>query len=708
MVNAMGRQLFPMIEAMSSLDFPSRIEGDPFRYTSRVRFTAATMVLLALATAMPSAAQERDVVDYDIEVALDPATHELEGSMSVRWRNTGGAATSEIWLHLYLNAFAGSETTLMRELEAGTLRSTEAIEREWGWTRITALRLPDGTDLSSSLRFERPDDGNEADFSAARVELPREVPPGESVTLEIDFEARLPRVVARTGFAGDFYMIGQWFPKIAVFEGERGWNCHQYHLTSEFFADFGSYRVRMTIPRGWVLGATGEQVSRAPVGTDDRVEFRAVDVHDFAWMTAPPELMAVVETDFEPGRDLPPEWLERAGARLDLGAAELELPPMKIRLLVPRSQESLAPRMLRAARLAIAWFGLHLGPYPQPQLTVVSPPPGAEEAGGMEYPTLITTGASRLSAFPPMSWSNAIEAVTVHEFGHQYFQGLLASDEAERAWLDEGLTTWAENRCIGDIIADRLAPEIRFAPTWGVERLWLSFEDPPVTVDRRAWDFRRLMDYFLASYTKSAVAVRTLEGLLGEERVARAMRAYFSTHRYRHPTGDDFQRALEEATGEELEWFFAAAIRGDATADWAVLAVRQREVGSTKGLEWRDGEWFELDETDEGNGETDQGSWAVDVEIGRLGDLIGPVEVELEWADGRRERRVWDSVQRWVRWSEASDQRLARVTVDPDGRWALETRRADNYWRDEATGSGPLWWVGGALRMVGLLTVPWS
>ncbi len=668
------------------------------------------MCLILAVSAIPTIAQERDVVDYDIEVALDPETHILDATQTIRWRNTSGVATSEIWFHLYLNAFANSETTFASELGRDFLGVWRGIGDEWGWTRVTGLTLADGTDLLPDWTFERPDDGNEADFSVARVGLPREILPGESVTLEMAFEARLPRVVARTGFAGDFYMIGQWFPKAAVFEGEDGWNCHQFHVASEFFADFGSYRVRMTIPRGWVIGATGEQISREPVATEDLVEFRAVDVHDFAWATAPPELMTVVEADFEPGRDVPLEWLERAGALLGVGAADLELPPMSIRLLVPRSQEVLIPRMLRAARLGIAWFGLYLGPYPQPQLTVVSPPPGALEAGGMEYPMLITTGASRLDAVPPVSWRTDIEVVTVHEIGHQYFQGLLASNEAERAWLDEGLTTWGENRCLGDIIADGLVPEIRFAPTWGKERLWLSVEDLPITVDRRAWDYRRLVDYYLASYTKSAVAVRTLEGLVGEERMMRAMRAYFDTYRYRHPTGVDFQTALEAATGEELEWFFSAAIRGDATADWAVLAVRHREAETVEGVMWRDGEWIEIEvgDEDEDGPDPDEGPWEVDVEIGRLGDLVGPVEVELVWADGGRERRAWDGVERWVRWSETSDHRLESVIVDPDGTWALETRRADNYWRDEPAKSDPLWWFGGGLRLISLLMAPWN
>jgi len=663
---------------------------------------------MLLVLVMPTEAQDRDVVDYDIDVRLDAETHTLDGAQTIRWRNTTGVATSEIWLHLYLNGFASSETTFVLELRRDALSAFREIEREWGWSRVTRLTLGDGTDLMPGMTFERPDDGNESDFSVVRVALPREVLPGESVTLEMAFEARLPRVVARTGFAGEFHMVGQWFPKVAVFEGDDGWNCHQFHAAGEFFADFGSYRVRMTIPRGWVIGATGEQISREPVATADVVEFHAFDVHDFAWATAPPELMAVVEAEFEPGRDVPPEWLERAAALLDLGAADLELPPMSIRLLVPRSQEVLAPRMLRAARLGLAWLGLSLGPYPQPGMTIVSPPPGALEAGGMEYPMLITTGASRLDALPPMSWRKDIEAVTVHELGHQYFQGLIASNEAERAWLDEGLTTWAENRCIEDIVTDGLVPEMRFAGTWGLERVWLSFEDPPITVDRRAWDYRRLTDYFLASYTKCAVAVRTLEGLVGEGRMMRAMRSYVETYRYRHPTGRDFQSALEAATGDDLGWFFDAAIRGDAIADWAVLAVRHRKIEPAEGFAWRGGEWIELGDASGDDAAAEEGPWEIDVEIGRLGDLVGPVEVEMVWADGGRERRTWDSVDRWVRWSQESDRRLERVIVDPDVTWALETHRADNYWCDASVGPDPLWWLGGGLRLLGLLTVPWS
>ena len=123
---------------------------------------------------------------------------------------------------------------------------------------------------------------------------------------------------------------------------------------------------------------------------------------------------------------------------------------------------------------------------------------------------------------------------------------------------------------------------------------------------------------------------------------------------------------------------------------------------------WRDGEWIEIEIDDEDDPRIDGGPWRIDIEIGRLGDLVGPVDVEFLWADDVRERRTWDGTDRWVRWTEGSDHRLDQVVVDPDGTWALETRRADNYWRDEPAGSDPLWWFGGCLRLIGLLMAPLS
>jgi hypothetical protein len=638
--------------------------------------------------------------NYVIDVALDPSTHRLEGSERIRWTNTAEVPTDELYFHLYLNAFAGSETTFMREVAESPLRWFSGSAGDRGWTRITSIELGDGLDLLPALEFVRPDDGNPHDFTVARVALPREIRPGEVIELDVEFEARLPWIAARTGHTGDFHLVAQWFPKLGVFEGEAGWNCHQFHATSEFFADFGSYEVTMTIPEGWVLGATGVEMGRVPAANGRQsVTHLAQRVHDFAWCTAPPELMEVVESDFDPGRDVPMAWLERARSLLGMSPADLELPPMQIRLLVPRTQRSLADRMVRAARLSIAWYGLRFGAYPYPWLTVVSPPRGAEAAGGMEYPNFITTGTGNLVAFPPFSRSPGIEAVTVHEFGHQYFQGMLASNESEEAWLDEGVTSYTEVECMTAIASDGVVPEIRMTDFWGGERLALAFPQVPMTAARKPWEHRRRWVYYLASYQKSAVAMKTVEGLIGPEAMARGLRLYVERFAFSHPTGLDLEAVLGEVSGEDLGWFFDQAIRGDQTPDWAVTSVRHREPEAVDGLAWRDGEWREISPEDE---ISPGDRWLVEVEVARLGEFIGPVDVELTWEDGSSERRRWNSESRWVKWRLGSSQRLVQVVVDPEGVWALESRRADNYWREErARPDHPLWWVRDLLDLAG-------
>jgi hypothetical protein len=657
-------------------------------------------IVVAVMTAPAAAA---DVVDYSIEVVLDPDVHRLQGVERVRWTNTTAVATDELFFHLYLNAFASSETTFMRELVGSSLHGSVADSGDWGWIRIDRLIFDDGTDLVSEIEFVRPDDGNPKDFSAARVKLPREVQPGDAIEIEISFEAQLPWIIARTGYVGDFHLVGQWFPKIAVFEGEAGWNRHQFHASSEFYADFGDYRVAITIPEGWVLGATGVEIERGPAeGGRQTAVFRALRVHDFAWCAAPSELMEVIESDFEPGRDVPMVWLDRARSLLGLSAAELELPPMRLKLIVPRAQLELAPRMVRAARLAVAWFGLRFGVYPYPQLTIVSPPDGAEEAGGMEYPTFITTGASSRLIYPPFSWTGRIEAVTFHEFGHQYFQGMLASNEFERGWLDEGVTTYAEVECMTDVVADGLVPGVLPRSSWESERLHLAVAGVPLTIARKAWEYRRRWHYYLASYSKMGVALRTVEGLIGAEAMARGLRAYVERFAFEHPTGQDLAQVLGEAAGEDLDWFFDQAVYGDAEPDWAVLSVLHRKPRAAAGLVWNGASWGAERDVDDSRDDAAGEGWVVEVELGRVGEFIGPVEVELTWADGRSERRVWDSHDRWVRWRIDGSQRLDQVIVDPDVTWAIETRRADNYWRDRpARTDHPLWWIRGMLGLAG-------
>jgi hypothetical protein len=321
------------------------------------------------------------VVDYRIQARLDREKKQVSGRERITWRNTSTDTVGDLWFHLYLNAFKNSKSTFYRE-SGGRLRSDDMPEDGWGYVDVTSIALADGTDLRGAMTFEAPDDGNEDDQSVARVVLPTPVPPGGTVTLDIAFLSQLPRVFARTGYKDDFYMVAQWFPKLGVYEpaGMRGratggWNCHQFHANSEFYADYGRFEVEMTVPAEFVLGATGERTSRRDNG-DGTTTYVHVqdDVHDFAW-TASPHYVELRQT-FSATGDVTAEEYARTAALVDRPMDEVRLSDVEVILLVQPPHRSQAPRYFDAAKASIKWFGLWYGRYPYRTLTVVDPAPG--------------------------------------------------------------------------------------------------------------------------------------------------------------------------------------------------------------------------------------------------------------------------------------------------------------------------------------------
>ena len=231
------------------------------------------------------------VVRYAIAAELDPVKHTLTGKQQLTWRNRSAQPVCSIYLHMYLNGFDGPGSTFMTEQRAsssGFRSNVSTKDGEYGYIRLDKVQQGGAV---AKWSFVQPDDGPKTDRSVVRIDLPQAVAAGASTTLDIDFFDQLPRVVARTGYYGSFHLIGQWFPKISVLElpGERGataprWNAHEFHLHSEFYADYGSYDVRLTVPKDYTVGATG-QLQGTPVEQAGKTTHHYVqdDVHDFAW-----------------------------------------------------------------------------------------------------------------------------------------------------------------------------------------------------------------------------------------------------------------------------------------------------------------------------------------------------------------------------------------------------------------------------------------
>jgi hypothetical protein len=671
-------------------------------------FLALSSPAIAVADPLPEHAAR--VVSYSIDVSLDSATHKLTGTEQVTWRNPSSDQVTELRLHLYLNAFRNSRSTFMRE-SGGQSRAMDMPENGWGWIDLTKLALADGTDLLKSVAFDAPDDGNTDDRTVIRVPLPSPVGPGGEVRFTAAFTAQLPRIFARSGYAGDYHLVGQWFPKLGVYEpaGLRGrqaggWNCHQYHANSEFYADYGSFDVRITAPSRFVVGATGRLQGKTP-RPDGNVTWRYAqdDVHDFGW-TADPSFVEV-NGRFSGTRDVSEAEYAAAAKLVDRPLDEVRLTDVDIRLLMRPTHMPQAQRYMESARQAIKHFGLWYGRYPYSTLTVVDPAFGGLGSGGMEYPTFITGGTHLLLNRWPLANVHISEEVTIHEYGHQYWYGMVGSNEFEEAWLDEGFNSYSTGRLV-----DRLyGPETSVGSVLGLRvghRDEVRSSNSPLrTFDRLrqpAWTYSP-GSYSFYSYDRTDLTLETLEHLLGEPMMARIMRTYSERWRFRHPSSDDFYAVASDVAGQDLMWFFKPTAE---TADYVDYEVSSAESRQRDGDAGRLGETTKLTEAMEPG---DTAPYDSVIVVRRRGGIVLPQVIELTFEGGRKERVNWDGADRWKRLTRTTKDRLERVEVDPghriwlDVNWTNNSRRTTSDHRVAATWTARvLFWVQQFVSLAGL------
>jgi hypothetical protein len=612
-----------------------------------------------LADRLPERADQ--VVDYHIAVKLDAVRKTLDGQEQLTWKNPSTDTVSELWFHLYLNAFKNSKSTFLHE-SGGELRGDRMVEGKWGWINVTSMRVA-GVDLMPQARFEHPDDDNADDRTVLRVPLPQPVPPGGTITLDITFKAQLPQVFARSGYAGDYFLVGQWFPKVAVYEpaGMRerkvgGWNCHQYHATSEFYADFGHFLVDITVPSTFVVGATGERrTERANKDGTTTYTYEQSDVHDFAW-TADPQFVEV-RAKFSATTDVKPAEYAAVSRLLDRPLDEVRLSDVQIILLLQPSHRPQLERHIDAIKAGLKYFGLWYGRYPYRTITVVDPGLGGSGSEGMEYPTFITGGTTLLANWGPFKDTVGPEMVVVHEFGHQFWYGMEANNEFEEAWLDEGINSYSTGRVMETAFARYGSEQLP-----GVhlnERDMLRVLNSPEfrfgIIQQPAWTYQDSEDYAFFSYMKPELTLRTLENYLGRQTMARIMRTFQERWRFRHPCTDDFFAVANEVAGQDLSWYLNAAIKTNQILDYEVGSVTSTQVGWGKTPSYRS-----------------------QVIVQRRGEMVMPVDIALKFEGQPVQRIHWDGADRFVRYDFTRAQPLLWANVDPDRKIELDVDWLNN------------------------------
>ncbi len=660
--------------------------------------TSPVCLLAALLFAAPAAALEspRKLVDYSIDVALDPDRKTVDGRETLRWTNPSDGPVAELRFHLYWNAFRNNRSTLFRE-SGGELRSDKA-DKDVGWGSIDVESMSwAGADLSRGFRFDSPDDGNPYDRTVLVVPLPRPVAGGETITLSISWKARVPAVFARAGYVRDFFMFGQWFPKIGVYEpkgrrrrADAGWNCHQYHANSEFYADWGDYRVSITLPEKFVVGSAGALIEERKANGKKTLTFEQKSIHDFAF-TADPRYV-VKEDVFDPAKDLPPAEVERAAKLLGRPPEALRAGFHKVTLRFYMQPDHVNQwnRHADAQKWALAWLGLYAFPYPYAQISIVDPPEDGFGAAGMEYQTLYTTFTQKALGRWPFNRTRLSESTTIHEFGHGYWYGLLASNEFEESWMDEGITTFIE--C--EMTDRRYGFVIGFRPGTGFTDEDTNRADAALSADfdrivTPSWRFRSNGSYGRNSYPQPATAIQQLRFLLGEETFWRAFRGYAERWRFDHPTSEDFFDAMRAPGVPAVSEVIDKVWLGTSFIDVSVLEARTEKSEKFKGFDAA-GKPFGFEETPKGPKKRDDkdekqvkkdkaaGPWESVVVVGRDGDLVLPAEVVLTFADGRTWKKNWDGAEKWIRFRVISPAALTKAEVYPAHRVVLDRNPWNN------------------------------
>ena len=573
------------------------------------------------------------IVHYEIDAKYDASSRTVDATEVLTYHNLTGQPLDHFPFHLYQNAFQPN-ATFVRDSKLMGSRDTGYEKWEakyYGSEDIKSIEVGGQGDLTRNLQFIAPDDDNKDDKTVADLHLAKPIPAGAFVQFKIVFQTKFPETQARSGWKRDFVLGGQWFPKVGVW-WHGAWNAHQYHNTTEFFADFGVYDVKLTVPQDEVIGASGIEVSN--VTNSDRtktVTYHGDDIHDFAWTASP--RFKVKEADYQ-----------------------AQMGPIKLRFLMQPAHWDQVDRHERITRETLDHFEKWYGPYPYKTLTVVDPEPDSA-AGGMEYPTFITAGTTWWMP----EGLHEVEGVVEHEFGHQYWYGMVATNEFEDAWLDEGINSYTEVKVLDSILGKDTSVLNLAGATYGEPEqqrdFYISAPDRDAMA-QNAYAYVNSFSYGGVTYGKTASVLLTLEGIIGEDTMNKAMHTYFMNYRFTHPTKEDFLKTIEQVSGKDLRWYFNQAVYGTQVLDYEVLSANSYPI-----------DWFEEKKKDKKGGKDAKDSDTIYqsyVTVHRKGDFVMPIEVEVKFDNNEKVREHWDGQSRWTRFSYQKKAKVISAEIDPD------------------------------------------
>lgn len=609
------------------------------------------------AAGRPGADYWQQRADYDIEVRLNPTTHRVTGTETITYTNNAPQDLQRLWVQLDQNLFKPDSRGA--RITPPDARFSGAFEGGgYSIARVTLTR--DGETVTPEYVI---------DDTRMRIALAEPLAAqGGTLKLNIEFSFTVPEYGAdRMGRLdveqGMVYEIAQWYPRMYVFDDVHGWNPLPYLGQGEYYTEFGDFEVDITVPRDFIVAATGtllnpdevltatqrDRLDRArtsaePVMIIDSTEvgqpgtrpegdgmltwrYRANDVRDFAWAASQAFIWDAAQARVDGNDVLAMSLYPKEG----IGSAQN-----------PGWEES-----TRYVQHSIEHYSDQWETYPYPVAINV-----AGVVGGMEYPQIVFCSVN--------ARGRGLFGVTDHEFGHAWFPMLVGSDERRHAWMDEGLTTFLNFYSGLDFYDGTPQAGMQRYAQLVARTMQSPIADQPILTyaDR----LRREALGFLAYRKPAGGLILLREYILGPERFDAAFRAYIDRWAYKHPKPADFFRTMEDVAGEDLDWFWRGWFYSTSTLDQAITGV---EAGTA--------------------------SAPARITVAQRDDLLLPVEMRITYGDGTTEQRripveaffTSDTFDVTV----AAGRTVQRVQLDP--RSILpDVDRANNRWsRSDTTSS---------------------
>lgn len=552
-----------------------------------MRFIFSTLFLSCI-IAYGQQAYFQQESNYIINVTLNDQLHTLDGDIKIEYKNNSNESLDFIWMHLWPNAYKDNSTALVEQsLRSGDYKLYYADSIDRGFIDKIDFKVDD-----SKVKWEYHPDH----IDIAKVILNNPLGPGESVVISTPFRVKVPKgIYSRLGHIGESYQISQWYPKPAVYDKD-GWHEMPYLSQGEFYSEYGSFDVSITVPKNYVVGATGDLQNEDELqwllnkAHKDSVyinSLRAKDlaskskdmsfpkseaetktlryiqnnVHDFAWFADKRFYVLKGEVELPDSKRMVDTWTMFTNNEIDLWKSSIEY-----------------------MNDAIYYYSLWNGDYPYQHATAVD---GSISAGGgMEYPNVTVIGESGTALL--------LETVIVHEVGHNWFYGILGSNERDNAWMDEGLNTLNENRYLetkypnktmlesflgsrGSGITDALhLNDLKNKAQHDLSYLIAARSNADQPMQHPSADYTGL-NYGGIVYSKTGVVFTYLKAYLGEKLFDKCMHDYYEKWKFKHPQPENLKASFENVTGMNFDWFFEDIVKTTKIIDFKIQRAKEGE-----------------------------------------------------------------------------------------------------------------------------------